>query len=127
MSIARAMSLLLLAACTRAAHGNAYEKATSSDVASFKQVRIPLPSGVSFIISQGAFGKNSHDEKGNEYQWDFDVPYGTEVVAAASGRVLAVWEPHEGGGCDPKFSGAAHNIKVVHDDGTVAQYVHVES
>jgi murein DD-endopeptidase MepM/ murein hydrolase activator NlpD len=117
--------LALLLACSRKA--NPYEDASAADRAQFKRVRVPLPSGTSFYVSQGAFGKATHAEKGNEYQWDFDVPYGTPVVAVEDGQVIDVWEPRKGGGCDAKFSDAAHNVKVKHADGTVAQYVHVES
>ena len=94
---------------------------------SFKKVYLPLPQGTKFLISQGAFGQKSHHEAGNQYSWDFDVPYKTLVTAVQSGKVLEVWEPKKGGGCDPKYSNFAHNIKIEHDDGTVAQYVHIES
>jgi murein DD-endopeptidase MepM/ murein hydrolase activator NlpD len=103
---------------------NAYE---SGDPARYKRVGLPLSSGTAFVISQGAFGRASHSEKGNEYQWDFDVPYGTRVVAVEAGVVIDVWEPDGGGGCDAKYSNDAHNVKVRHADGTVAQYVHVDS
>ena len=90
-------------------------------------VNLPFPVGVEALVSQGAFGKASHDEPGNQYSWDFDVPFGTPVTAVEAGRVLEVWKPNRGGGCDAKFSADAHNIKIEHADGTVAQYVHVDS
>jgi murein DD-endopeptidase MepM/ murein hydrolase activator NlpD len=126
--MSRRVAVLLLAltvGCPR--KPNAYEDATASERAQFKRVRLPLPSGTSFYVSQGAFGAATHGEKGNEYQWDFDVPYGTPVVAVEAGTVIDVWEPRKGGGCDSKFNDVAHNVKVRHSDGTVAQYVHVES
>lgn len=90
-------------------------------------MRLPLVSGTSFLISQGTFGKDTHDEPGNEYNWDFDVPYGTQIVSIQDGTVLDVWEPPGNGGCDGSLCDTAHNIKIQHSDGTVAQYVHVKS
>jgi murein DD-endopeptidase MepM/ murein hydrolase activator NlpD len=77
------------------------------------------------VLSQGAFGKSSHHQKGIEYRWDFDVPYGTPVVSVEDGIVVGVNDSSEGG-CDPKFAEVPGSVLVRHSDGTVAQYVHVE-
>jgi murein DD-endopeptidase MepM/ murein hydrolase activator NlpD len=126
----RVGSLLLLlligAVACRSRHQNAYESATVAQLASFKRVRLPLPTGTHFVISQGAFGRASHNERGIEHRWDFDVPYGTPVVAVDGGRVIAVREPRRGGGCDPKYGDVPSSILVEHADGSVAQYVHIE-
>jgi murein DD-endopeptidase MepM/ murein hydrolase activator NlpD len=53
------------------------------------------------------------------------VHEGTRVLAAEAGVVIDVWTPGGGGGCDPRYANAAHNVKVRHADGTIAQYVHV--
>jgi murein DD-endopeptidase MepM/ murein hydrolase activator NlpD len=123
---AACLALALLAGC---AHGpaNPYESASTIERSSFKPVRIPLPSGTRFRISQGAFGRYTHHDPGHEYTWDFDVPYGTPVLSVEDGDVLFVWEPPGEGGCDPKFNDSPHDIQIRHDDGTVAQYVHVQS
>jgi murein DD-endopeptidase MepM/ murein hydrolase activator NlpD len=105
---------------------NPYESANVEAASRWKEVRVPLPTGTKFYLSQGAFGRSSHSQKGVEYRWDFDVPYGTPVVAADSGTVIAVREPHQGGGCDPKYSEVPNSIQVRHADGTVAQYVHID-
>ena len=106
---------------------NPYEDANKTEIDSFLKIHLPFSSQTKFIISQGAFGKQSHSEKGNEYSWDFDVPYGTAVLAVEAGEVIEVWQPDKGGGCDPTLSDYAHNIKIRHTDGKVAQYVHVNS
>lgn len=110
-------------------HGtkNIYETASTEQALSFKLVGFPFAPGTKFWISQGAFGGNSHSEPGNEYHWDFDVPYGTEVVAVEGGRVFSVWEPDSEGGCDAKYSNDVHNVKILHNDGTIAQYSHIRS
>lgn len=84
------------------------------------------------------------DQKPGEKYWDAvqngvmpgpdvykDNPI-SEVVKKAltevdDGKIIQVWEPDAGGGCNKKFSDTAHNIKILHGDGTVAQYVHVQS
>lgn len=129
MKILFVISLIILAVtgCTSIQKKNFYDAASPAQMVSFKRERLPFPTGIKFLISQGAFGKKSHAEPGNEYSWDFDVPYGTPVVSVENGTVLEVWEPTDGGGCDSKFSNAAHNIKIEHEDGTVAQYGHISA
>jgi murein DD-endopeptidase MepM/ murein hydrolase activator NlpD len=130
-----AASALLLAALGAGADGglgpaartNPYEAATADERARFKRIPLPLPSGTRFVISQGAFGRNTHHDPGHEYTWDFDVPYGTPALAVEDGVVIQVWQPNHGGGCDSRFSADAHNIKIRHRDGTVAQYVHIQT
>jgi murein DD-endopeptidase MepM/ murein hydrolase activator NlpD len=119
---------LLFAGCASSQlRSNSYENASLAERNLYKRVFLPLPPKTQFTVSQGAFGSRSHHEGGNQYSWDFDVPYGTQVVAVQSGKVIEAWEPKQGGGCDSKFIDLAHNIKIQHADGTVAQYVHVES
>ena len=118
--------VLVTLACNRRPP-NPYETASPETIARWTRVRLPLPSGTRFLISQGAFGTDSHNQKGIEYRWDFDVPYGTSVVAVEDGTVIGVREPHQGGGCDPKFSEVPNSILVKHADGSVAQYVHIDS
>jgi hypothetical protein len=120
-------TIFLLMGCSSLATKNPYDQATPEQMVQFKRERLPFPTGVKFLVSQGAFGKKSHNELGNEYSWDFDVPYGTPVVSVENGTVLEVWEPSGEGGCDSKFSDLAHNIKIEHEDGTVAQYVHISA
>jgi murein DD-endopeptidase MepM/ murein hydrolase activator NlpD len=124
MRRALAITCLLIGACRRS---TPYESSTPAERSGFKRVALPLNSGTRFTISQGAFGKNTHHDPGHQYTWDFDVPFGTPVLAVEGGTVLQVWEPNLGGGCDPKFNEGPHNVKVKHADGTVAQYVHVDS
>lgn len=135
MKVERIVWLAVLAVASGCAHGdkklalsaNPYEQSQPRDRASFKTVDLPLVPGTKFKISQGAFGRFTHNEAGYEYAWDFDVPYGTPVRSVEEGQVIQVWEPNAGGGCDKKFNDTAHNIKVLQSDGTVAQYVHIES
>jgi len=122
-----ALMLLILASACVHTGSNPYTGASAKAIASYKEVSLPLLPGTPFYLSQGAFGKYTHHDRGEEYKWDFDVPYGTPVVAVESGIVLSVWEPQTGGGCDPRYNEDAHNLKIQHADGTVAQYTHIKS
>ncbi len=106
---------------------NPYTGATSSQIVKFIKVDLPFKKGTFFKISQGAFGCCTHNLPGYEYAWDFDVPYGTPVIAVNDGEAIQVYEPNQGGGCNKEYSDRAHNIKILHDDGSVAQYVHIIS
>jgi murein DD-endopeptidase MepM/ murein hydrolase activator NlpD len=120
------LALVGLAGCAHTAVSR-YEATSPTERARFKHVILPLPPGTRFKISQGAFGRNTHNDPGHEYTWDFDVPFGTPVLSVEDGTVIQVWEPAGPGGCDPKFNETPHNIKIRHRDGTVAQYVHVDA
>jgi murein DD-endopeptidase MepM/ murein hydrolase activator NlpD len=106
---------------------NPYELASPETRTGFEHVRLPFASGTEFTVSQGAFGPNTHDEPGLQYRWDFDVPYGTAVLAVQSGRVLSVFESGQPGGCDRSFNTSPNNVLIEHADGTVAQYTHVDA
>jgi murein DD-endopeptidase MepM/ murein hydrolase activator NlpD len=121
------LTLSLLGCSNTPRLNNPYERASASQRAAFKKVGLPLTASTPFELSQGAFGKNSHHAPGYEYAWDFDVPFGTPIIAVEDGKVIQVWEPEGMGGCDPRFSDLVHNVKVLAHDGTVAQYAHIKS
>lgn len=119
---------LIIESCqTSTKHLNPYSNSTASERETFKRVALPLKARTPFKISQGAFGCCTHNLPGYEYAWDFDVPYGTQVIAVEDGEVIQVSEPKQGGGCSQKYLDSAHNIKILHGDGTIAQYVHTQS
>ena len=124
------LSILLILATQYgcALFGDPYTRGSEEDHLKYKRTIIPFRPTQTFEVSQGAFGRDSHAEDGNEYSWDFAVPFGTDVIAVESGRVIDVYQPKDAkpGGCDPTLANSAHNIKVEHLDGTVAQYVHVD-
>lgn len=127
MKILRKLGLLIMIAGCAAPIRTPYDSVDQKLQEAYKKVALPFRPGTEFKISQGAFGAHSHNEPGNEYSWDFDVPLGTQVVAVQRGKVIGVWMPGKGGGCNPKLSSDAHNVKIEHQDHTVAQYVHVDS
>ncbi len=126
MKLSICMAMILISSC-QTMKKNIYDNASKQEMQSFKKVILPFLPGTQFKISQGAFGSKSHHEIGNEYSWDFDVPFGTPVAAVEAGKVFSVWQPDVNGGCESKFSNSAHNIKIEHSDGTIAQYVHIQT
>ncbi len=117
--------ILLLFVVVSCAH-NSYESASERLKSGFKEVALPFPSGTKFHISHGPFDSVKRIE-GNEYNWNFDVPYGTPVTAIEEGKIVNVFEPNEGGGCDRKFLGKGHHIRILHPDNSMSMYLHIKS
>jgi murein DD-endopeptidase MepM/ murein hydrolase activator NlpD len=90
--------------------------------------RLPYPPGQRWMVSQGNFGRFSHDAgSGNEYSVDWAMPSGSPVCAARSGTVLAIKQDSEIGGSGRRFDAAANYIQIKHADGTCGEYVHLEA
>ena len=79
-----------------------------------------------FELGQGFHGGWSHDDEANRYAVDLIVPEGTAVLAARSGVVMEATSGYREGGTDPGLAGRANLIRVLHDDGTMALYAHLQ-
>jgi murein DD-endopeptidase MepM/ murein hydrolase activator NlpD len=91
------------------------------------QYRVPFASGESFGIAQAFGGKASHSDKQNYYAVDIVMPVGTPVLAAREGVVMTVDNDFFGAGLDmARYGDRANNIRIVHSDGTMAVYAHLE-
>ncbi|MBD1550244.1 peptidoglycan DD-metalloendopeptidase family protein [Pseudomonas typographi] len=77
--------------------------------------------GGPFRISQGANGPYSHTGPKGRYAIDIAMPEGTPIVAARAGVVVKVENDQSGRGNDP----AGNFVRVLHDDGTMAVYLHL--
>ncbi|MEQ1619775.1 MAG: M23 family metallopeptidase [Methylococcales bacterium] len=86
----------------------------------------PIAPGASFKISQAFGGTFSHTEDHNKFAVDISMPEGTPIHAARAGVVMAVDNDFYKNGLDKKFLGEANSIKVLHDDGSMAEYAHLE-
>lgn len=87
-------------------------------------LRLPLPDGVEAVVSQGNDGEFSHfgDQR---FAWDFAVPYGTTVHAAASGVVVWVEDTQVGAGPGIEWRELANFIVLDHGGGLFSSYVHL--
>jgi murein DD-endopeptidase MepM/ murein hydrolase activator NlpD len=89
--------------------------------------QLPFRFGQRFPVAQGFGGKATHTDKQNYYAVDIVMPEGTPVLAARPGVVMTVDNDFYGAGLDmSQYGDRANNIRIVHDDGTMAVYAHLE-
>ena len=84
-------------------------------------------------------GCGTHDDDAMRFAWDFDLPEGTEVLAARGGTVVLTngsWDPDHCGGVSAGQTGnvvsqlvgnEANFVQIDHGDGTSALYLHLSS
>lgn len=87
--------------------------------------RIPFGGHESRPVSQGYGGAFSH-KGAHRYAIDFAMPIGTPVLAARSGLVIGVTDGHTKAGIRDEFLSKANAVLILHDDGTVATYAHLD-
>lgn len=86
----------------------------------------PIAPNTAFQISQAFGGSFSHTDEQNKYAVDIAMPIGTPVYAARSGMVLEVEDDFYKSGTNKAYSSEANNIRILHDDGSMAIYAHLE-
>ena len=87
---------------------------------------LPFKTGKRYKIMQGFNGKFSHQSVQSKYAKDFKIPIGDTIVAARNGYVVRVLSHFtERGG--KSYVDKANQIVIVHDDGTFAYYVHLDT
>ncbi|BCR04204.1 hypothetical protein DESUT3_12730 [Desulfuromonas versatilis] len=89
--------------------------------------RLPFSADASFRVSQGFRGDFSHTQPHSEYAVDIAMPEGTPVLAARGGVVMEMANDYFSGGIDqPAFAERANYIRILHDDGTMGVYAHLQ-
>ncbi|MGZ4991088.1 MAG: peptidoglycan DD-metalloendopeptidase family protein [Methylobacter sp.] len=86
----------------------------------------PLAPNAAFQISQAFGGSFSHNDEQNKYAVDIMMPVGMPVYAARSGIVLEAEDDYYNGGSNKAYTSEANNIRILHDDGSMAVYAHLE-
>lgn len=87
--------------------------------------RMPFPGDQILPIAQGYHGAFSHI--GNRaYAIDFEMPMNTPVCAARAGIVGDLRDGNESGGEDRIWAKHENKIAILHDDGTIGQYGHLQ-
>lgn len=84
---------------------------------------LPFKNGNRHPITQGYNGQFSHH---GLYCLDFDMEVGTEVYAARGGTVVSVKENSNKGCKIARCKGLSNYIVIAHDDGTMANYIHLK-
>ena len=78
-------------------------------------------------IDQGFGGSFSHDDEQNRHALDFAADIGTPVFAARAGTVMQVEAGFRAGGlASGDARGRANFIRLLHDDGSMALYAHLD-
>ena len=78
-------------------------------------------------IDQGYGGRFSHTDPQNLYAVDFAAQVGTPVLAARDGVVMQVESDFDKAGLNlEKFGGRANFVRILHDDGTMGLYAHLQ-
>ena len=88
--------------------------------------RLPYALSTSVPVSQAFPDTITHKDPSSQYAIDFVMPIGTGVYAARAGTVIEVASDFHDAGLDPVVDGPRANIvRVLHDDGTMSLYAHL--
>jgi len=89
--------------------------------------RPPFQAGNTFFISQAFHGAFSHHGPQSEYAIDIAMPLGATVCASREGVIMDIANDFFTGGTDKEaYAERANFIRILHDDGTMALYAHLE-
>lgn len=100
-----------------------YGDATLTNYDKDFKYHLPFLKNTTFTVVQGYNGKSSHK---NEYALDFNMPEGSTVVAARAGIVFELIQTNNTG-CEEMDCMQYNNlISILHNDGTIAKYVHLK-
>jgi murein DD-endopeptidase MepM/ murein hydrolase activator NlpD len=81
-----------------------------------------------FQVTQAPQGRFSHTDAENRDAIDFALPEGTPVLAARAGKVMQVQGNFTANGRDPaRDRERANFIRVLHEDGSMAVYAHLQA
>jgi murein DD-endopeptidase MepM/ murein hydrolase activator NlpD len=87
----------------------------------------PFPAGEQYPVSQGFLGKKTHESIDSHFAIDIAMPVGTAIHAARAGTVMDVEEDFNQGGVNfKKYAHKANHVRILHKDGTMAVYAHLD-
>lgn len=87
--------------------------------------RLPYAQASHYRVSQAWPDAVTHNDPANADAIDFEMPIGTNVFAARDGIVIEVASDFFEAGMEESFSDQANMIRVLHADGTMALYGHL--
>ena len=86
----------------------------------------PVPPKNDFVITQAFNGSFSHNSAYSRYAVDIAMPVGTPVLAARDGIVISRQTEHVLAGLSETFKSRANSIAILHGDGTLSVYAHLQ-
>jgi murein DD-endopeptidase MepM/ murein hydrolase activator NlpD len=87
----------------------------------------PFSAGEEYSITQGFGDNKTHDSPDSSYAIDIAMPVGSAVHAVRKGTVMDVEEDFNRGGNNyDKFIHKVNRILILHEDGTMALYAHLD-
>jgi murein DD-endopeptidase MepM/ murein hydrolase activator NlpD len=87
----------------------------------------PFATNEEYLVSQGFDGAKTHNSPDSIYAVDIAMPAGTAIHPVRSGIVMDVEEDFNRGGTNfDKFADKANHVRILHDDGTMALYAHLD-
>lgn len=87
--------------------------------------RAPFALARAFRVTQAYPTHVTHVDAASAYAVDFAMPVGTQIYAARAGTVIEVASQFFGASTDPKRATRANVVRVLHADGTMALYAHL--
>lgn len=88
--------------------------------------RVPYAVGTQHRVTQAYPEATTHGSMDSLHAVDFEMPVGTDVIAARDGVVFDVVSTNFRGGTNPNRFGSLTNVvRILHDDGTFAVYAHL--
>jgi len=88
--------------------------------------RAPFAVGATFNVTQAFPSHMTHVTPDSRYAVDFALPDGTPVYAAREGVVIDVRHDSFRGGAQAAMLDQANVIMILHDDGTIGAYAHLQ-
>jgi murein DD-endopeptidase MepM/ murein hydrolase activator NlpD len=87
--------------------------------------RAPFALAREFRVSQAYPSHVTHADPSSAYAVDFEMPVGTQIYAARAGTVIEVASQFFESTTDPKRRKLANVVRILHADGTMALYAHL--
>lgn len=97
-----------------------YVLITTVSATTVTSVYPPFAKGERYLVSQGFFGQFTHDAATNIYAIDINMPQGSLICAARAGNVYQLRK-------EQKKAEDALFVRIQHDDGTIADYHHLQA
>ncbi|MEM9384661.1 MAG: M23 family metallopeptidase [Pseudomonadota bacterium] len=89
--------------------------------------RVPFAASSRHRVSQGFHGRITHLDPSSTYAVDIAMPIGTGIMASREGVVVEIAYANFAGLADaPTRPPPANLVRIAHDDGTYAIYVHLD-